>query len=237
MKKIAYGGLGLLAAGLGVALIVVADSGSSAGASSTPLTTSVTVFGSNTTMRTPNHAQVLLGVTNQSASAQSALASNNRIMDRVVSQLEKLGIAKINITTSGLNINPNYSQANPPSVTGYQVSDNLTVDTKVGLAGAVIDQAVAAGANQINGINLMPLRSSLYKKAYASALKNARLKAQAVALGLGEHIVGAISVQVQSSGSLGTPIYFGAAQASSTPIYPGQQQDTLTLKVIYRLGP
>lgn len=238
MKKTLYGGIGMLAAGLGVTLVLMAGSGPSASAAASPLQTSVTVYGSSSSMVTPNQAQVMVGVDNQAASSQSALSANNRITNQVVFAIEKLGIPKTAVSTSGLNINPNYNQANPPSVTGYQVSDNLTINATVGLAGKVIDRAVAAGANQVNGINFTTSGSSSYQKTYRAALDNARAQASAVAAGLGEHIQGITSVQIQSPGTTGPQQFFNAGVATaSTAVYPGQQQETVTLKVVYHLTP
>lgn len=235
MKKFLYGALGILVAGAGTALIL---KGHPANAASSPFKTSITVSGTAVSMVTPNKAQIMLGVTNQAATAAAALSANNTIMAQVTSAMRRLGIPLSDIATSGLSINPNYNQANPPAVTGYQVSDNLTVTTSVGLAGRAIDKAVAAGANQVNGVNFVTPPSSTYRQAYHAALRNARVQSEAVASGIGEHVLGVTSVVIQSQGAPPPQLtmFNAAVSAPSTAVYPGQQQESVTLKVVYRLG-
>ena len=70
--------------------------------------------------------------------------------------LKKAGIAAKDIQTSGLNLSPQYvyEQNQPPRLTGYQASNQVTVTvhdlTKLG---AAVDATVNAGANQVNGIS------------------------------------------------------------------------------------
>jgi hypothetical protein len=221
---------------LGVAALLTVTASPGASASQVPIKTVVTVYGTGSTAITPTRAQVMLGVFNQASSAQSALSENNRIMDTVIGAVETLGVPKTAIATNGLNINPVYNQSNPPEVTNYQVSDNLTINISVSLVGKVIDRAVAHGANQVNGINFTTAGNAQYRKTYRDALANARAQAQAVASGLGEHVLGATSITVQQNQSSGPlPLVFDAA-AAHTPILPGQQQESVTVKVVFELG-
>jgi uncharacterized protein YggE len=237
MKHTAWAGIGAGVLILGLGLVLAASASPPASASQNPIKTSVTVYGTSTTTVTPTKAQVMLGVSNQAATAQRALAGNNRTMDAVVAAVEKLGIAKDAIATSGLSINPVYNQANPPAIKGYQVSDNITINTTVALAGTVIDRAVAQGANQVNGVSFTTPPNREYAVTYRAALKDARAQANAVAASLGEHVLGAKSVNVQQNQSNPVlPVEFAAASAPNTPILPGQQQESISLKVVYELG-
>lgn len=237
MNKLIYGGIGVLAAGVGTLALLASAASPVASASQNPIKTSVTVFGTSTVTVTPTKAQVMLGVSNQDSSAQAALASNNQTMNQVIAAVEKLGIPKTAISTGGLGINPVYNQANPPAVTAYQVSDNLTINTTIALSGKVIDHAVAAGANQVNGINFTTPTNTAYEKSYHAALKNARTQALAVASGLDEHLLGTKTVTVETGATQVPQPYFAlASAASNTPVLPGQQQESVTLKVVYQLG-
>ena len=239
MKSSVYAGLGILVAGLGAtALIIGAGSPSAATPTNIRSTTLVTVYGTSATLVTPTTVDVMLGVNTQASSAASALNSNNIAMTRIIDAIEKLGIHQTAIQTSGLNINPQYGQGNPPTVVGYQVSDNVTVDTSVALAGKVIDEGVAQGANQVNGINFTTPGMSAYNRAYLAALKNARSQAATMASAMGEKIRGIKSVTVQSNaGSSPIPFAVAASAPARTTVFPGQQQESVTLKVVYRLGP
>ncbi len=236
MKKILYSGAAIAAAGIGAMLLTTA-SGSPPAHASHLSQTQVTVYGSATTLVTPTTTQITLGVENQAASAQTALSTNNQTMGQVIAALEKLGVPKKAMSTNGLYVSPQYNQANPPAITAYQVSDNLTINTTVALAGKVIDQAVAEGANQVNGINFTAPEGSNNQTAYGDALKNAHSQALSIAQSLGEKVLGARSVVVQTNSGIIPQLAFATAHsAANTPILPGQQQNTVTLKVVYQLG-
>lgn len=236
MKSTLYAGIGILVMGAGTAALL-AGAGSAPSSSSTPPHSSVTVYGTSSTMVMPSKANIMLGVQSSAGSAQRALGDNNATMQRIVASVEKLGIPKTAITTNGLGINPQYNQSSPPDVVGYQVNDNITIDTAIANTGRVIDAAVAAGANQVNGITFTNPGLSAYNQTYHAALNNARHQAQALAASLGENILGVKSVSVQNSSGEGPVPYFSAAKtAVNTPVYPGQQQESVSLKVVYVLG-
>ena len=236
-KKIFYGGIALTVGGVTTALFLIASGSSAASLRGASPKTLVTVYGSATTWVTPTTAQIMLGVENQATLAQTALSQNNQTMNQIIGAIEKLGIPKTAISTNGININPQYNQANPPAVRAYQVSDNLTINASIALAGKVIDKAVAAGANQVNGINFVAPQVSSYQAIYKDALQNAHYQAASIAQGLKENIIGVQSVIAQTGGGgAPEPSYLLAQSAPNTPVLGGQQQNTLTLEVIYQLG-
>lgn len=235
MKPYVYGVMSAVLAGIGVMAVLSGWGPSLAHASANPIRTSVTVTGTSTTMVTPTEAQITLGVSNQGATAQSALNSNSRTINQVIAAIERLGIAESAISTSGLNVSPQYNQQTPPNVDGYQVSNTITVNSTVKLAGQVIDQGVAAGANQVDGINFTSPGPSAYGATYRAAINDAHAQAEAIASALGERVIGARSVQVQSNSNPVPEPIFSAATANGS-VLPGQQQETVTLAVVYTLG-
>lgn len=235
MKSSLYAGIGVLAAALGAIALLLNSASPTVQAARSTATKTLTVYGNSTTMATPNVAQITVGVTNQASTAHVALTQNNTILDRVVHRVESLGIQKSSIQTTGLNINPNYNQANPPSITGYQVDDNATVNAPMAKAGQVIDTAVAAGANQVNGINWITSEPSAYRQTFRAALQDAKNQALAMASAMGDKGVSVVSVTVQPGGQ-SSPAYFGSVKAAATPAYPGQQEENVTLKVVYRVN-
>jgi uncharacterized protein YggE len=194
----------------------------------------ITVYGVSQENYVPKDAQVSLGVTTSASTAAQALQANNRIVDQVVAALKPLDIKAGDIATAGLNINPNYNQSNPPAITGYQASDNLTITTTMANLGRVIDTAVAHQANQVNGISFITPPLSAYRTAYDAALHNALVQAGVLKsrLGYRDLTVKSVVVEPQSSPS---PMNFAAASAPATPIFPGQQQESLTLKIVFEL--
>ncbi len=208
-------------------------------ASATPAATTVTVYGTSVENLSPTQASVTVGVTDQQSTAQAALSLNGQKMASVIKAVESVGIVSKDIATSGLNIYPQYGNGNPGPLVGYQVQNQVTVTVATSMVGTVIDKAVAAGANQVQGVNFtVPPLSNSYQTTYQKALHNALVQAQALAVALNQKVLGVVSVSYGSNnGSSGQVFNFAASAPSGTPIMPGQQQQTLSLKVVYRLGP
>lgn len=210
---------------------------------SSPPSTLITVVGTSSRTVTPNTAVVSVGVLSEASSAATALSDNNQAISHVVSALKALNIPAKDLQTNGLSINPQYGNGNPAPLTGYQVSDNLTVTvSQISRVGTVIDEAVKAGANQVNGVSFTGGSSNTaYQTPYAGALANALLQARAVAADLHERVAGIASIQVVSPSqptyyqrSINAPAMVGLAP---TAIYPGHHTVSIALQVQVRLVP
>ena len=100
----------------------------------------------------------------------------------------------------------------------------------------MIDAAVDAGANQVNG----PTRSvadqgKLYQQALTAAMANARLSAETLAAAAGRSL-GKVTSVVEGGGSTPVPMYAKAVASDvSTPIEAGTQQTTASVTVTFAL--
>jgi uncharacterized protein YggE len=104
----------------------------------------------------PDMASINLGVMTEARTAAEALAANATRMSAVIASLRKAGIAEKDIQTSNLNLGAQYRyvQNEPPVLTGYQASNQVTVTVRdLKKLGAAVDATVTAGANQVNGIS------------------------------------------------------------------------------------
>ncbi|WP_184718087.1 SIMPL domain-containing protein [Caulobacter sp.] len=104
----------------------------------------------------PDMATITLGVQTQQATAAEAMKANGAQMNQVMAALKKAGIAERDIQTSNLNLNAQYAyeQNQPPKLTGYQASNQVTITVRdLTKLGAAVDATVGAGANTINGIS------------------------------------------------------------------------------------
>jgi uncharacterized protein YggE len=104
----------------------------------------------------PDMATINLGVIGEAPTAAAALSANSAKMNKVMAALKKAGIADKDIQTSGLNLNPQYvyNQNEPPRLTGYQASSQVTVTVRdLARLGASVDATVSAGADQVNGVS------------------------------------------------------------------------------------
>jgi uncharacterized protein YggE len=232
----------------GGGLIVLLGSAALAGslghpsyASGSPLRTTVYVTGTSSSSTAATEADISLGVQTTAATAQAALGQNNAVIARVLKALARLGVPHSALATSNLSVYPQYGSHG--QVTGYQVADDIDVTLHhLGLVGPVLDHAVQAGANQVNGVTFSAgSEHSAYEIAYGQALANAKAQAEAIAAGLHEHVLEAVSVHVQGQGQGPEPLMFTAAAkqalAPNTPVFSGQQTVTVSLQVQYRLGP
>ena len=145
----------------------------------------VEVSGEGSVGAAPDFARVTLGVTSAGKNAGEAMAANAKAANALVSLIKAEGVAPADIQTSELSISPTFSQAPPgqqtaPTITGYSVSNNLTVMLRdIPRLGALLDKAVAAGANSIYGIGFGHNDpSALLDRARPLAVADARRKAE-----------------------------------------------------------
>jgi uncharacterized protein len=170
----------------------------------------VEVSASGTVSAAPDNALLSLSVVRTGKTARQALDANNAAMTKVLSGLVKAGISKTDLQTSGFSMQPRYVHPKPgrdgqrpaPVLTGYSVSNQLAVRIRdIGRVGAVLDQVVSLGVNQIGNIRFMVEEpDQLRDQARVAAVKNARKKALTLTR-TGEVSLGRmLSVTEQSTG-------------------------------------
>jgi hypothetical protein len=197
----------------------------------TPDTVSTTGHGSVTAV--PDEAAVTAGVQTQATSAAAALAQNATLMTAVVAALKNAGGA--DLQTQQVSLYPRTNDQG--AVTGYSAENSVSAKSKIAAAGALIDAAVAAGANNVSGPTLdVSGRDELYREALKKAVRDARAKAAALgeAGGFG---VGPVST-VSEVGSAPQPVYAAVATTAakdSTPVEPGTQDVTADVTVTFRI--
>jgi uncharacterized protein len=107
----------------------------------------------------PDMATVTSGVVTRGDTAADALRANAQAMSGVFRELERAGIARRDIQTAQLSINPVYAPVNrdQPSeqrITGYEARNTVSAIVRdLDDLGATIDALVEAGANQLDGVN------------------------------------------------------------------------------------
>ncbi len=103
----------------------------------------------------PDIATINLGVQTEAPSAADALRQNRTQMTGTIAALKAQGVLAKDIQTSGLSLNPQYAfHDNERHLTGYQASNAVTITVRdLSRLGATVDAVVAAGANQVNGVN------------------------------------------------------------------------------------
>ena len=212
--------------------------GPASSASGTTTTTQriVTTSGHGTVTAVPDQAVVSAGVSTRAATAQAALAQNADQMQRVIAALKNAGGTDVQTQEVSL-----YPQTNDQdTVTGYSAQNSVSAKAAVAKAGALVDAAVAAGANTIDGPSLaVSDQDALYRDALERAVADARAKAEALAHAGGFTVGPVFTVAENAAGP--QPLWNAAAVPSAakdatTPVEPGTQDLTADVTVSFEIG-
>jgi uncharacterized protein len=187
----------------------------------------------------PDLAQIDAGVASEAKTAREASDANNAAMGKVLAALKTSGIDEKDYQTSRLSLQPQYAQNRPgysgsgPSViTGYRASNRVTIKLHdVAKVAGVIDTLVAAGANEIGGINFIVSQASkLLDEAREKAVLDARRKAEIYAKAAGVTLGAPLSI---SEGGAPGPVFRAkmAMPMAATSVPVAQGEETLSVSV------
>lgn len=209
-------------------------------ATTPPADATITVIGTGSAKAVPDQASFDFGVQTQASTATEALARNGDQAQAIVAALRQAGIDESQIQTTDVSLWPQTTN-DGNEIVGYQASNSVDATVPIGEAGAVVDAAVAAGANNVDGPNLSVAdQSSVYAAALKKALANAQAKAQAIAAASGVTL-GAVQTVTEGGGQANPLPYEDelapAAAAPSVKIEPGTQTSQATVTVTYATAP
>lgn len=189
-------------------------------------TRTISVTGTGTVEAAPDMATLMIGVTTQGATAAAALAENSKATDAVIARLAASGIETRDMQTSNLYINPNWTgyDSATPTISGYVASNMLTVQVRsLETTGAVLDAAVADGANTLNGMTFgLADAEPVYKEARKEAVADARAKAELLAAAAGVKLGAILTISDAGTISDPAPMYRDAVSASPVPVTGGE---------------
>ena len=192
----------------------------------------ITVQGTGTASAAPAKAQLSLGVETRAETAKAALAANGAAMRKVLAAVKAAGGE--DVRTQSVWVSSFYGQNGPD---GFTATNSVTTTVSVGKAGAVIDAAVDAGANQVSGPSMSAEdEDALYRKALADAVADAKERAKALAGAAGVSL-GRVTAMVEGGGT--QPYVMGQAVKAadaSTPVEPGPREVSATVSVTYALS-
>jgi uncharacterized protein YggE len=194
---------------------------------------SITVSGTGSVVAVPNTAVLSLGVDARAASAKAALAANAREMRQVIDAVMAAGGSQVG--TQSVSLSQVLGQNGEPA--GFAASNVVSATVDINRAGAVIDAAVDAGANQVNGPAMSVAdQGKLYRQALKAAVADARLSAETLAAASGRSL-GKVTSVVEGGGATPVPMFEKAAASDAgTPIEAGTQQTTASVTVTFVLG-
>ena len=200
----------------------------------------ISVTGEATVSVPPDLAQIDAGVTSEAKTAREASDANNAAMGKVLLALKGAGIEEKDYQTSRLSLQPESAPnrpGGPATIVGYRASNRVTVRLHdVSKVASVIDMLVAAGANDIGGINFTVSQASkLLDDAREQAIADARRKAEIYAKAAGVTLGVPLSI---SEGGTPVPIPYrrmAAGMAPSAPVAQGEETLQVTVAVSWAI--
>ncbi|WP_426348170.1 SIMPL domain-containing protein [Alloiococcus sp. CFN-8] len=140
----------------------------------------IKVIGSGRINAAPDTAMITLGVVTEGKELEGLQEENAEISTRVIKAILSSGVPRDNIKTSSYTIEPQYDYQDGKQIfKGYRISNILSIEvTRLSEVGEIIDRAVNAGANIVQGVNFIIKNSeAYYNEALRAALRNAQSKA------------------------------------------------------------
>jgi uncharacterized protein len=205
----------------------------------------VSVSGTGQVTGTPNLLRLDSSINVTRPTVTAAMQDANTVMAGVQQKLKSDGVAAADLQTSGLSVQPTYTyNNNSPRITGYQVSENLSVVLRnLSTAGSIISDAAQVGGDalQIGQASLdIDQDNALIVQARQAAFADALAKAKTYADAAGRTL-GAVTSISESTDS--QPVTFAyaapmasAAAAAPVPIQAGSQDVTVNVAVSWALN-
>ena len=202
----------------------------------------VSVTGNGQVSAQPDTAVVTLGVQTEAEEATTALAENSQQMQALVDVLQEAGIAAEDLQTQAVRLHPRYDQApsgeGPRELVGYTATNLVEVSMRdLDAVGEILDAAVQAGGNRIEGIRFEVRDPAPYlDQAREAAWNDAQHKAEHLAnlanVELGEVLT------INESGRGPQPVFERAVMSEASaavPIEPGSQTIEVDLQITWNL--
>jgi len=238
MKKI------LAAALLGAAALPSAALAQQATINQTIAGTRLDINATGDVTRVPDLATITAGVVSRAPTATAAIQQTATRMARVREALRHAGIADRDIQTSNISLNPDYvyAQNQPPKLSGYNATNQVTVRFHdIANTGKILDALVAEGANQISGPNLsVEHPEAALDEARAKAVAAGRARAELYARSLGLRVARVVSVS-ESGGYAPPPpmppmvMMAARGERDQTAIDPGEQKLQVNVAMTFEL--
>jgi uncharacterized protein YggE len=201
----------------------------------------ISVTGEATVSVPPDLAQIDGGVMSEAKTAREATDANNAAMGKVLLALKGAGIDEKDFQTSRLSLQPQSApnRTGPTAIVGYRASNRVTIRLRdVAKVASVIDTLVAAGANDIGGINFMVSQASkLLDEAREQAIADARRKAEIYAKAAGVTLGAPLSISEEGNAAPVPYRKMAAGMAASAPVAQGEETLAVTVSVSWSIKP
>lgn len=229
-----------VAVGIGMTLMALPTAPALAQTETNDLRT-IQVSGRGEVSARPDQAVVRLGVETEADTAADALAENNERMTAVISATLAMDIAEADVQTQGFRLQPVYdssSDTQTPELTGYRATNTVQITVRdLEQLGALLDTAVAAGGNTVEGIQFeISNQAELETDAREAAMQNAQEKAEQLTQLAGAEL-GPVHTILETGQSV--PVAAAPARqeslAANVPVQPGTQTIQASVQVTWEI--
>ena len=195
--------LGLLAVGALAGLVVATAFAPARGAAPVRADSAtdehtIAVTGTGVVTVKPDVADVRLGVSVQRPTVKEAQADAATAMTAVLTAVKAAGIAERDIQTTAVSLSPvyDYPQNGGQKLVGYQFVNSVSVTVRdLSKIAGVIDGAIAAGANTVDGVSFrVEDPQAAEDLARTAAMADAKRRADALASEAGVRITGVATI-------------------------------------------
>ena len=206
--------------------------------------TTLSISAEGSVNREPDIAFLNAGVQTQGDTAEAAMSANATAMNGVFDALTAANVDRKDMQTSNFSLQPQYDYSNrsngqPPRLTGYQASNQLTVRVRdLDNLGQTMDALVGAGGNTFSGLRFALEDDRAAKNAARDiAMKEAISRAELYAAASGYEVARVVTIS-ESGGYSPQPMAM-MAQArsveSATPIASGEVGYSVSVNVTFEL--
>lgn len=209
----------------------------------------ISVSGEGSATIKPDMAVLSFSVVKQNENAASALGENSKALAAVLAALKESGIADRDLQTSNFSIQPLYRHSErkdgtyePPVITGYQVTNGLTVRVRdLAKLGEILDQSIKLGINQGGGITFTndspdEAVTAARKAAVADAVSKANTLAESAGIKVGR----VIEISENMLRPMPQPMMMRASAPKeafdAAPIEAGENEYTVNVNMIFAIN-
>lgn len=209
----------------------------------------IRVSGEGQVAAVPDMAIISLTVTREADTARAALDANNQAMKDVLSAMQKEGIKKKDLQTSGFSIQPRYvypqlkttGERQPPKIAGYTVRNSLSVRLRdITMVGKILDMSVTLGVNEGGSIQFTNSKpGDFLEQAREAAVKDAVARAKTIAAAAGVGLGNILEIAERSNTP--GPVPMARAEmammraSDSVPVANGENAYRVNIDMTFRI--
>jgi uncharacterized protein YggE len=193
----------------------------------------------------PDTASISIGIDVIQPTLAQAQEQATDQANTVIAALKAAGIADEDIQTAYLNVNilRDYSEnGDPTQITGFEITNQFQITVRdTDMLGNLLDEAVSAGANSINGVTFyVDDQTAAASEARRFAVEGARTKAEELAAAAGLTLGPVLSIAEGTVAPMPPPMTAGAGGAmakaeAAVPVQPGSSTVAVDVSMTFEL--